>query len=134
MPVFKKSLRLIQVIFFMTLAIIASGCGQRAVIVTSTHWLGMASLERTTLLGSPEKGKDRQALCNTYLKKILASTSLNQEKRQKIYSYICSDKNYISEFYNFFYNLPDDQRVEIERAFDHYGYYIQGYGCYNSYG
>ncbi|UKL13302.1 hypothetical protein [Dissulfurimicrobium hydrothermale] len=130
----RNVLSMVSIVFLFMAAIVLSGCARRAVIVTSTHWLGMASLERTTLLGSPNKGKDRDALCHTYLKKILASTSLNQGQQQKIYSYACSDKDYVSEFYNFYYSLPDDQRIELDKAFAHYGYYVQGYGCFNSYG
>lgn len=123
-----------SIIFLSAIALAVSGCARRAVIVTSTHWLGMASLERFTVLGSPKPSKDRDALCKTYLTKIFESSSLSQGQKQQLRSYICSDKDSVSELYNFYYSLPDDQRIELNRAFAHYGYYIQGFGCYNSYG
>ena len=127
--------RLIMPAFFLfVLVLVLSGCARRAVIVTSTHWLGMASMERLTVLGSTKPSKDRDALCKTYLNKIFASSSLNQGQQQQIRSYICGDKDSVSELYNLYYSLPDNQRIELNKAFSHYGYDVQGFGCFNSYG
>jgi hypothetical protein len=129
----KKHLIMPAFLLFV-LVLIFSGCARRAVIVTSTHWLGMASMERLTVLGSTNPSKDRDALCKTYLSKIFASSSLNQGQQQQIRSYICGDKDSVSELYNLYYSLPDDQRIELNKAFAHYGYDVQGFGCFNSYG
>ena len=95
--------RLIMPAFFLfVLVLVLSGCARRAVIVTSTHWLGMASMERLTVLGSTKPSKDRDALCKTYLNKIFASSSLNQGQQQQIRSYICGDKDSVSELYNLY--------------------------------
>ena len=133
MPILKK-LKVPSLSLFLILAFVLSGCAKRAVIITSTHWLGMENMERLTVLGSPNPSRDRDALCNTYLKKIFASVSLNQGQQQQIYSYICGDKDSVSELRNLYYSLPDDQRTELNKAFAHYGYAVQGFGCFNSYG
>lgn len=133
MPDVKKRLVMYFLSFFILL-ITFSGCARRAVIVTSTHWLGMANMERITILGSIKPSKDKDVLCSTYLNKIFASTSLERKQQEQIHSYICGDKDSVSEFYNFYYSLPDEQRIELNRAFAHYGYAVQGYGCFNSYG
>ncbi len=105
----------------MTLAIIASGCTKRAVMMTSTHSLGMASMDRLTVLGSTRPSRDKDALCSTYLTKIFDSTSLNKEQRQKIRTYICGGKDSISALYDFCHNLPDDLRIQLKDAFALYG-------------
>lgn len=133
MPIVKKRF-VMSVIFLFALVLAVSGCARRAVVVTSTHWLGMASMERLTVLGSPKPSKERDALCKTYLNKIFASASLNQGQQEQIRSYICGDKDSVSELFNLYYSLPDDQRLGLNRAFAHYGYDVQGFGCFNSYG
>ena len=60
-----KKLSIFPLSFFLALVIAAAlpGCSKPAVMMTSTHDLGMASESRLTVLGSPQPSKDKDALC-----------------------------------------------------------------------
>ena len=115
--------------FFLALAFVLSGCSKRAVLMTSTHGLGMASESRLTMLGSPEPSKDKDALCGGDLDKIMSSTSLDKGQQQKLRLFICGGKDSVSALNHFYYGLPDKLRMQLSNAFAHYGYGIQNFGC-----
>jgi hypothetical protein len=116
-------------VLFLALAFVLSGCAKPAVLMTSTHELGMASESRLTVLGSPQPSRDKDTLCRGDLNKIMASTSLDTDQQQKLHSFICGGKDSVSALNHFYYGLPDNQRLELRKAFEHYGYDIQNFGC-----
>ncbi len=126
-----KKLSIFPLSFFLALVIAAAlpGCSKPAVMMTSTHDLGMASESRLTVLGSPQPSKDKDALCSGDLDKITASTSLDQDQRQKLRSFICGGKDSVSALNHFYYGLPDNKRLELMKAFENHGYDIQNFGC-----
>ncbi len=109
---------------FLALALALPGCSKRAVLMTSTHGLGMASMDRLTVLGSPGPSKDKDVLCGGNLNKIMASTSLDQDQKQKLHEFICGGKDSVNALYNFYHSLPDNIRLELKEAFGLYGYHI----------
>ena len=89
----------------------------------------MANKERLTVLGkSGNTSRDKDALCGGDLKKILASTSLDLDQQQKLNSYICGGGNSVKALQDFFFGLPDSSRIQLKRAFELYGYKLQGFG------
>ena len=58
------------------------------------------------MLGSPEPSKDKDALCGGDPNKIMASTSLDQDQKQKLHEFICGGKDSVSVLYNFYHGLP----------------------------
>ena len=126
---FLKRCSALPVSLFFALIFVLSGCAKPAVLMTSTHDLGMASENRLTVLGSPQPSRDKDALCNGDLGKIVSSTSLDTEQQQKLHSFICGGKDSVSALNHFYYGLPDNQRLELKKAFEHYGYDIQNFGC-----
>lgn len=118
----------IQVAFLFVFAFIFSGCAKPAVVIHTTHDLGMASAERVSILGSTGPSKDIEALCNGDLEKILAASLLNNEQKGKIRFLICGkEKDAVGEFREFYYSLPDELRMDLMHAFATYGYHIRGF-------
>ncbi|MGC8735320.1 MAG: hypothetical protein ACP5SG_00830, partial [Dissulfurimicrobium sp.] len=104
-------------------------CAKPAVLMTSTHELGMANESRLTVLGSPQPSRDKDTLCRGDLSKIMTSASLDPDQQQKLHSFICGGKDSVSALNHFYYGLPDNQRLKLRQAFEHYGYDIQNFGC-----
>ena len=99
-------------------------CAKPAVVVHTEDGLNMESADRATLLGSNKPSRDKDALCNGDLNKILADSSLDPEQKEKTRSLICGGKDSVSAFRDFYYGLPDNQRIDLRRVFALYGYHI----------
>jgi hypothetical protein len=115
-------------IFLFALVLILSGCAKRAVVIHTTHDLGMANADRVSLLGSSGPNKDIEALCGGDLEKILTASSLDNEQKAKVRLFICGkEKDAVSKFRAFYYSLSDELRIDLMHAFASYGYHIRGF-------
>ncbi|MDA8161316.1 MAG: hypothetical protein M0022_00195 [Desulfobacteraceae bacterium] len=128
MPISSK-ITLFTPALLLAAGIVLAGCSKPAVILTSKHDLGMASKERLTVLGkSGSSSIDKETLCGGDLNKILGSTSLDPAQQQKLTSYICGGQDSVKALHDFYFSLPDSSRIELKKAFELYGYELQGFG------
>lgn len=126
MSVFKAPAT-VPALFIFGLVSILSSCARPAVLIHTTHDIGMANAERVSRLGSSGHSKDIAALCSGDLDKILAVSSLNKEQKSQVHSLICGGTDSTKAFRDFYYALPDVSRIDLANAFALYGYHIRGF-------
>ncbi len=112
-------------------ACLTCSCSRQAVIVTASPEVIKGSSDCFALLGAPveEGGPILEKLCSRDIDKILTFARIGEEHGLKIKELICSAGTSPASFKEFFTSLPSQEKARLIKAFEFYGYDINGYGC-----
>ncbi len=125
-----KATGLLFIILFFLLAL--QSCSKKAVIVTADPNIIKGCDGSFVMLGSSQDGPGNlliQKLCTRDIAHILELAGIDLEKRKEIHRLICSSSSSPERFKEFFSNLSLKERQSVIRAFELFGYEINGYGC-----
>ncbi len=67
-------------------------------------------------------------LCSEDLEKIIEQADLDMFQHDELFRLICSGEGNAQSVEEYCASLPDETRQRLYRAFEYYGYYINGYG------
>ena len=125
-PFFSVKLILLFLIFLLLAA-----CSRQAVIVTADPEVMADPNDCFALLGAPIEsgGPILKKLYSSDLDKIISFARIKDEHGQKIRELICSPSATPEAFKKYFSSLPAQEKARLIKAFEFYGYNINGYGC-----
>ena len=125
-PSFSKKVMLLSLAILLLAA-----CSRQAVIVTADPEVMADSNDCFALLGTPIEsgGPILKKLCSSDLDKIISFARIKEEHGQKIRELICSPNATPETFKKYFSSLTAQEKARLIKAFEFYGYNINGYGC-----
>ena len=115
----------------LIIAFILVSCARQAVMVTTDSKDSGSSHESYAILGDSVEtgGALLHELCSSDIEKIISFAHLKPDHGKKIKALICEPSASPQAFKKYFYSLPSKEKARLIRAFEFYGYNINGYGC-----
>ncbi len=115
-------------IALLMLVITVQGCAdKKALIVVKGSPEERGGVQGQCRLGE-YCGKITDALCSKDLEEIMERASLDTFQKEELHALICSGQSDTAAVEKYCSSLPDDIRMRLYRAFEQYGYHINGYG------
>ncbi len=119
-------LLLLAVIFATCLAL--PGCARKkALILTKGSVDERGGVKGECRLGE-YCGSISDELCSRDLDKIMERAGLDTFQKDELRSLVCSGEHDTAEVEEYCSSLDEETRARLYRAFEQYGYYINGYG------
>ncbi|WP_456433898.1 hypothetical protein [Thermosulfuriphilus sp.] len=115
---------------FLTL-LVFSACAPRSITVIKSDcpYGPRGRGEQWAFMGKKDQALIANELCGAGdLEKILASSKLSPEKKDQIYLAVCSPEASPQKFYHLYRSLSLEERLDLKKAFQKFGYYLNEYG------
>ncbi len=120
-----------KIILILLVVLLLAACSRHGVIVTASPEVMADSNDCFALLGTPIEsgGPILKKLCSSDIDKIISFARIEDEHGQKIRELICSPVATPEAFKKYFSSLSAQEKTRLIKAFEFYGYNINGYGC-----
>ncbi len=117
---------LIAILSFIGLLL--GSCTKRGVIVTKGAPEEREGYQGWIMLGDADGSHIYNELCTRDLARIISMASLDPDEGQQLSNAICGSDPSPAKAKAFYDRLSDPKRVDLFKAFEFYGYHINGYG------
>ncbi len=123
-----KLLPLVLIISICASILLLNGCAEkRAILVVKGSPEEKGGVQGECKLGE-YCGRITDGLCSKDLNEIIDLADLDTFQSEELYNLICSGDYDAQTVEKYCSSLPEETRQRLYRAFEQYGYYINGYG------
>ncbi len=118
----------IPLIIVFIIFTLMSSCTKSGIRVAQSDPKNWEGLSGWALLGERDSTGIQEKLCGTDLGDILMHTSLTPEAQKKMRNLLCGENASPEKFKAFYKALSEEDRLDLIRAFELFGYHVNEYG------